>query len=384
MIAFILLALYAAILALKCILALLVLRRQKPRHPGTLEPSETSQITIAQPILSGDPELPNVLRRQLEALPIEIEFLWLIDELDAEGQRIGIALAEHFPRVTIDLCPQCASDQNPKTFKLQRALQKTQRRWLVVLDDDTEIGIESLAAALDALERSQLYTGLPTYRVPAGWWGRLLAHFVNSQSILTYLPPLTLFPPMSLNGMFYAFEAEKLRSIEGFEPIMTELCDDYALHRHVTSHGWSVVQGITFQNVSTSVNSFSEYWKMMHRWMVFGLLLARDQSLARQAYLVAMLSLPPILLLAAIPFALTNVISAIALATALVARHMMLVAMQRAAAMPRVPFGFVLSILSELLQPLQTLSAMFNSSIVWRGRRIRIREGLRFETTHSS
>ncbi|MEL6110773.1 MAG: glycosyltransferase [Planctomycetota bacterium] len=214
----------------------------------------------------------------------------------------------------------------------------------------------------------------------SGWWGGLLAHFVNSQSITTYLPPLLLFRPMSLNGMFYVLEAAKLRSIGGFAPILNGLCDDYALHRHVTANRWTVTQGVTFQRVSTSIDSFAEYWRMMHRWMVFGILLARDQSIQRQAYLVMMLALPPFLLLVAIPLAMLHWLSAVAFLLVIVMRHCLLIALRRFAGAPSDRFGFVASLLAELLQPFQTLSALLNSSIVWRGRRIRLHKGLRFES----
>ncbi|MEO1526243.1 MAG: glycosyltransferase [Planctomycetota bacterium] len=378
LIALILLALYMSILTLKCGLALIALRTTQTRGGG-VDDAIASQITVAQPILSGDPNLPIVLRRQLEGLPPEVEFIWLIDEADTEGRRIATELAAEFKQVHVEYCPPCAIDENPKTFKLSRALNKCRRRWFVVLDDDTEIAKESLVVAVESLAESQLYTGLPAYSVPDSGWGRLVAHFVNSHSILTYLPPLVFAEPMSLNGMFYVVETERLRSVGGFDPLLHELCDDYALHRYVTKQGWKVTQGATFQRVSTSVDSFRSYWRLMHRWLVFSLLLTRDQALSRKIYLVTMLALPPLLLLVAVPLSLVHPISALVMACALVVRHSLLRGMQVVAGMPLERFGFGLSLCAELFQPFQMASALWDSSIVWRGQRIRLRGGFRFE-----
>ena len=379
----VLLSVYVAILLIKHGLARSILRRDAKELERPMDESLASQVVIVQPILTGDPNLPSVLRRQLESLPRAVQYVWLIDETDAEGQRLGVELAREFPQASVESCPPCKADENPKTFKLARALELVNRRWFVVLDDDTEIDAQTLGAAIEALNHTQLYTGLPVYRVPSGWWGSLVAHFVNSQSILTYLPPLAFFQPMSLNGMFYLVEAEALKSIGGFDPIRHELCDDYALHRHVVAHGWKVTQGVRFQRVSTSVDSFGEYWRLMNRWMVFGLLLARDQPVPRRLYLVTMLALPPVLLLIALPFAAFHVGSLVALVFVLLIRHLLLVRLHRFANMPRERFGFFASVLSELLQPLQIVAAVFKRSIEWRGRRIRLRDGLRFETTGS-
>ncbi|MEL6107223.1 MAG: hypothetical protein AAFU85_14375, partial [Planctomycetota bacterium] len=149
-VALILLGAYSVILLTKVSLAVLVLKKERLSAPE-LEPPQRREITIVQPILSGDPELPQVLRRQLEALPSDIAFDWLVDDTDTEGRRITKELAQSFRNITIDICPTCASDENPKTFKLQRALERAKRRFFVVLDDDTEVDIVSLQTAIDAL-----------------------------------------------------------------------------------------------------------------------------------------------------------------------------------------------------------------------------------------
>ena len=45
--------------------------------------------------------------------------------------------------------------------------------------------------------------GASRYDVGATFWSSLTAHFVNNNSILTYLPVLAVLRPLTINGMFY-------------------------------------------------------------------------------------------------------------------------------------------------------------------------------------
>ena len=63
--------------------------REKPPHPLATEPP--CLVSILQPILSGDPTLPHTLGHNVAARTMYArEFIWLVDEDDAAGQRSAL------------------------------------------------------------------------------------------------------------------------------------------------------------------------------------------------------------------------------------------------------------------------------------------------------
>jgi ceramide glucosyltransferase len=317
-------------------------------------------MTILQPILSGDPALGETLRCNLEA--VQARFLWLVDEDDAEGLRItGELAAGSNGRAVILRCPPVSGNDNPKTVKLQRGLAAVETEYIAVLDDDTIVTPKHLSRAVFALRSCTLYTGLPCYLGGAGFWSSLVTHFVNNNSTLTYLPLLPLIGPLTINGMFYVMRSEELRAMGGFAPITAKLCDDYALATLVRSHGGTIRQGVTRQYLRTTVPSAGHYVRLMHRWFLFANILVRDQPFGVQLLLFVALGLPPLLLwtgFATLSYALPLV---------LLLRHFVIGSLQDPASGGN---SAILSILSELLQPLHWLHATLQHTLRWRTRRI--------------
>ncbi|MFN8477910.1 MAG: glycosyltransferase [Kouleothrix sp.] len=76
---------------------------------------------------------------------------------------------------------------------------------LCVLDDDTRSPDGAFeCAALPGQPCAGLVFGLPFYTSFGTFWSRLVAYFVNSNSLLTYVPYTMLRAPITINGMFYA------------------------------------------------------------------------------------------------------------------------------------------------------------------------------------
>ena len=95
-------------------------------------------------------------------------------------------------RIETIVCAAAPDGVNPKLFKLERARSEVSAGAFVVVDDDTRLTREGLAALLAALETHTLATGLPCYLDrPRDLPSRLLAEFVNNNAALTYLPLLT-------------------------------------------------------------------------------------------------------------------------------------------------------------------------------------------------
>ena len=188
-----------------------------------------------------------------------------------------------------------------------------------------------------------------------------MTHFVNNNSIMTYLSLLPVVGPLSINGMFYVMRTETMRSLGGFSSIQERLCDDYALARLLLDSGRRIHQGSVPQYLCTSVTGIRHYSQIMHRWFVFAAALVRDQRPAVQLLLLAALGLPPLLLWTALIATFWLLLSswfapagapcaalaAVALGVTLRVRHVLIRFLHRRCFDREVRFRFFLSIVSE-------------------------------------
>jgi ceramide glucosyltransferase len=360
------------------------------------EGTEPYDLTVLQPVLSGDPTLEASLRTNLEMHGGDAAFHLLVDDDDAEAQRVTAKLQR--PGVTIKSYSAAEPGVNPKVDKLERAFADVVTEFVAVLDDDTTVGPLHMRRAIEALRREGceggLYTGLPTYRAELssgqGWSDRvgagLIAAFVNSSSALTYLPAAHAAPPITLNGMFYVTRSEVLRSIGGFTAIREELCDDLAMAQLYRRADRTIHQGAMAQLLMTGGMGFGAYVTRMHRWFVFAKVLVRRASQSERVRLGITLGAPPVLLWIAALGALTSWPRAAALGAVLFLRHAVLASLLRVTREVREPGGHaaklhpVSSVLSELLMPFHAIHAALRPTIRWRTRRMRVRRDGSFES----
>jgi ceramide glucosyltransferase len=364
--------LYVAVLVLKTWGAWAYIRR----YPVPAHCKQSASATICQPILSGDPDLEAALTDNLNALP-DVQFLWLIDDLDAEASRVTARLTHRYPGVAIRVIrsPNPPDGINPKLFKLEAAGQVVSPGILVVLDDDTRLGKMGLKALICALAQAELATGLPYYRSARNVFGNLLAQFVNNNAALTYLPLLNLAPPVSINGMCYAMKTDTLGPLQGFSPLLRHL----TVADSVRESGGRIIQTPFPQEVATTIESFKQYMAQMHRWFVFALLLMRRRGVFLNALMVLFYALPPLLLWVGVVQAILfhHVATISLLLATLVARGLLLSTLQRHLT-GRSRHRPALSIASELLQPVHLIHALLVRSIRWRTRHYRVYDNDRF------
>lgn len=374
---------YLLIALVKIRLSLQVLRQESLGDA----PIMPNQITIIQPILGGDPALKDMLQKTLQSTSALTRFLWLIDIDDEPGRTVAELLCqEHASRVEILWCDRSSENTNPKAYKLERALSKIETPYFAVLDDDTTISERNLRIAIAALDHADLYTGIPCYQSTVGWWNSLVTHFVNNNSITTYLSLLPLVGPLSINGMFYVMRTDTLGTLGGFTAIQDRLCDDYAVARLLLDNGRRIHQGVIPQYLQTSVSGIRHYLQIMHRWFVFADILVRDQRLNVRLLLLLMLGFPPMFLLigligtsALVVMGLFipsdrayAVIATVVLGMTLILRHNLLSFLNRKVFDGKVRLRFGISILSELVQPIHWCHALLAPTIQWRTRRIRV------------
>jgi len=340
---------------------------------------DMSDVTVMQPVLSGDPALAEVLQSNLQNLP-EAHFLWLIDDDDDEGWRVTQQLQACYSRCDIQLLGFAAAPegQNPKLFKLEQARAQVKTRCIVVLDDDASLSAASLGQLLSELNENTLVTALPCYRPAQNIPSRLLAQFVNDNSGLTYLPLLPFTPPLTLNGMCYILHQHTLAQVGGFAPIVQHLTDDLALATLMKRNNITLVQSTAVVQVQTSVPDFTCYCRQMHRWFLFATLLMREKSFAVNVTIFLLQGLHPLLLWWMLMLTLSDGGTALSIMlTVLLFRHLALRCVQRRMCRQIAPHP-LLSLLSECLQPLHLLHALINRTIYWRSRRYRIYSNDRF------
>jgi ceramide glucosyltransferase len=245
-------------------------KRPLPAPP----PGARPMVSIVQPILSGDPTLEASLEQSLTfRSSYPREWLWLVDDDDEEGRRVcQLLIARHQrARVRLLLVPPPSPTENPKTAKLIVGAKAARGAIFCVLDDDTRLpddGLEQCLPFLD-LPGVGLAFGLPFYVSFDNLWSALVAAFVNSNSLLTYVPAAMSGEPVTINGMFYATRRDVLASVGDFEGLESVVADDFAVARRFHERGYRLAQTPLRHGISTSSANLGHYGRLIQRWLVF-------------------------------------------------------------------------------------------------------------------
>nr|CAA9289279.1 FIG036672: Nucleoside-diphosphate-sugar epimerase [uncultured Armatimonadetes bacterium] len=347
------------------------------RRPVPAAARDPKLVSILQPILSGDPTLPDCLERNLcLRTRYSVEFVWLVDDDDWEAQRLCRDLAARHPErpVAVLVLPPPSAQHNPKTVKLIAGMEAAGGDVVCVLDDDTVLPDGGLEQCLPYLDRPGvgLAFGLPYYVHFGNLWSSLVSCFVNASSLLTYVPYIALADPFTVNGMFYAARRDVLAAVGGFAGLEETLADDFAVARRFRAHGWRLAQTPLRHGIATHVRDLRHYLSLMQRWFVFPResllrhLKGRDRVVVYGMGLVA--NLAP-LLLVVLAAAFPSVPAALAALlyfgySAAVAAHL-----NRTFLHGVTPGRALLAVpLVQILFPVQLLAALVAPQrIVWRG-----------------
>ncbi len=243
------------------------------RRPVPASLKEPALVSIVQPVLSGDPTMFACLERSLRlSSRYRLEFIWLVDSDDSAGQRICEQLMARYPKRAVRLISLLPPPEgcNPKTFKLIEGAKAARGEILCVLDDDTMLPDHSLESCLPFLDQPGvgLAFGLPYYVNFSDPWSSMVSAFVNSNSLLTYIPYTVVTQPFTINGMFYAMRREVLEEIGGFEAIEHIFADDFAVAQLLRSHGYRLAQTPLCHGISTQVRGPRHYLNLIQRWFV--------------------------------------------------------------------------------------------------------------------
>jgi ceramide glucosyltransferase len=244
------------------------------RQPLPVAKTTPKLVSIIQPVLSGDPTMSACLECSLRLQSAsQLEFIWVLDEDDREGQRICQELCTRYPERDMQLVivPPPPAGYSPKTFKLIEGRKRASGEVICVLDDDTMLPENGLDMVLPFLEQSDVGVafGLPYYVNFSNAWSSMVSCFVNSNSLLTYIPYTFAIEPVTVIGMFYVLRSEVLDRVGGFDVIKYAFVDDFAVAQLCRTHGYRLVQTPLCHGVSTKVRDGRHYVNLIQRWFVF-------------------------------------------------------------------------------------------------------------------
>ena len=338
--------------------------------------------TVVQPILSGDPRLESDLRANLQQTKT-VEFYWLIDQSDTEAQRVAnkICQDELFSqRIRIFLIEDVPQGINPKSYKIEQVVEDLTRPYLIVLDDDSVIDFSKMGELTTYLGQEVILTGIPYNQERSNFWSKLVAAFVNGNSLITYFTMAQVEANHSINGMFYILPVNLVKDQDLFTAIKDYLCDDLAVADFLSSKGVSIVQTRVTCNVRTTIKSATQYLLQMKRWLLFSSIYLKkhlDFKVFTLIGLTSFLPLPIILLTLFLgwPYLL------VALVLLLIKAIWMLLYRQ-SILMNQLHLDEVLyEVLNDFLLPWLFLYVLLTPPVInWRGRKIRVTDGkIRYE-----
>ncbi|MDU7962255.1 MAG: glycosyltransferase [Streptococcus sp.] len=353
---------------------------KKGKYDVTDFPEEL--FTVVQPILSGDPRLESDLRANLQQTKT-VEFYWLIDQSDTEAQRVAnkICQDELFSqRIRIFLIEDVPQGINPKSYKIEQVVEDLTRPYLIVLDDDSVIDFSKMGELTAYLGQEVILTGIPYNQERSNFWSKLVAAFVNGNSLITYFTMAQVEANHSINGMFYILPVNLVKDQDLFTAIKDYLCDDLAVADFLSSKGVSIVQTRVTCNVRTTIKSATQYLLQMKRWLLFSSIYLKkhlDFKVFTLIGLTSFLPLPIILLTLFLgwPYLL------VALVLLLIKAIWMLLCRQ-SILMNQLHLDEVLyEVLNDFLLPWLFLYVLLTPPVInWRGRKIRVTDGkIRYE-----
>ncbi len=338
-------------------------------------------VLVMQPILSGDPLLEDCLIKNISSKSeLDRHFLWLIDDTDLEAHRIchSIKAQAHEKRITIKSLPDAPLEVNPKMFKLQSGSTLFKEDFIAVLDDDTvlpDYGLDEVASMLS--QNKGLAFGLPFYKNFSSFWSGFVSLFVNSSSLLTYIPYIRIISPITINGMFYVMSKESFSDINGFNDIEHQLCDDFAIAAKAKDYGLPLLQTPVTHGISTTVSSGLQCFRLLTRWMVFPQVsIMKQVTLKEKLIFLVIAALPkilPLALLLCVLFA-PSPIGFLLLGISMCFQVLIVFKLNARHLQSVTPLSYLFSLpIQQLVLPFIIFNALLNSRFIrWRGKKMAI------------
>lgn len=379
---FALAALFAADRLLKLAAVIHFFRRRAP-----VAPVPWPSVTMIQPLTRGRHDLRRALLSRV-ALDYDspVQHLLVCDAADGETQALCHELIAAHPswQATLFVAQPDGGAIASKIVKLLVALPHATGGVLCFVDDDVALRPDALRVLVPYLFEpgAGAAFGLACYTNWSNTWSSLMSAFVNANALLSYIPLAYLTEPYTITGHCFALRRDLFMAAGGLGEMGGRLDDDHELARRVRAIGLRCVQTPLVYDVDNRIDDARGYHGQMKRWFVFPRqmmlpLLSRKERAVSLVGSAGNLLLPLLALLILTRrrgpiVAFTSALAAFAVVYIIGERAYL----QRVAPLRRWPQILAAAVLAP---PHILLALLSGATVEWRGQRLRVHHGGRFE-----
>ena len=350
-----------------CVVAALSFRRFFSGGQSIVGRNEA--VTILKPLHGDEPRLGENLASFLQQkYDGPIQLLCGVQSADDPAIAVVDTLRARFPDAVIDLVIDPAQHgANAKISNLINMMDKVAHPILILSDSDIAVAPYYLSRVLATLHmpRTGAVTCLDQGRGDAGFWSRMGAAGLSYQMLpgATFGVATGLATPCM--GSTIAMRRETLDQIGGFASFADVLADDYAIGEAVRALGLTVAVPPMIVTHGSTERNLAELWRHELRWG------ATVRSLAPLGYLGSIIAMPfPLALIAAI-FAPAHWAGVAVALVALVARAIIVCAVDAKAADRTAPLWLLP--LRDCLTLAIFIASFFVRVVDWRGSALQIK-----------
>jgi ceramide glucosyltransferase len=346
-------------------MALRYVRRARLR---SIPAGPTPPLTLIKPLYGDEPGLEENLVATLRQNYPEFEVLFVHERADDPALAAVDAAVRAVPDVEVrKIAGRDADAANPKVAVLLRGEAEARHGILVSADADVRPDPLYLRDVANGLADADLVSFLPVFFGMRTFWARAVGLLLDTDSLL----PLFLANGRVATGSTIGVRKEALERIGGYRAVADRIADDYALGRAVKRAGGRLVLARRPARLFMPGGGLGESTGWGVRW------LRTVRSTMPAAYPALLLvAFAPLLLLVA---ALTT--PCVGPALWLLAAHT--VGRALAAALIDLRFCRDGSLLRSLhllpllwfLEPAAAVVGAFGKTVLWRGRRYRLKSG---------
>lgn len=325
-------------------------------------------VTLLKPLHGSEPMLgANLATFLAQNHDGAVQLLCGVQRADDPAISVVAGLAAACPDSSMDLVIDPASHgASGKVSNLINMMPKAVHPVLVLSDSDMAVAPDYLARILAALDLpgTGAVTCLYRGRGDEGFWSRLGAAGLSYQFLPGAVFGIALGLARPCMGSTIALRRETLDRIGGFARFADVLADDYAIGEAIHGLGLKVAVPPMLVVHGSAERSFAELWRHEVRWS------ATVRGVVPGAYVGSVIGMPvPVALLGAalVP---AHGIGLAMLLLALLARALLVRAVDRQAGEPTAPLWLLP--LRDCLTFAIFVATFFTRSVDWRGQRLRM------------
>ncbi len=343
------------------------------RYLSTTSPAAASSepISILKPLAGADLDLESNLRTFFEQDYPAFELLFAVRDARDPAVHVVEKLRREYAHIPARLLVTGEPPYpNAKAFSLDRMLQAARNDLVVMSDSDTRVTPGLLRAVSAEFVRQRPGVATCPYRAVPGpsLWSRLEATGINTDFIAGILVARMLEGMKFAIGPTLVTRRSVLQSIGGYERLKDYLAEDFVLGKFVVEAGHEVL--LSSYVIEHHIGNSTLAENIAHRlrwarstrrsrpWGYMGQLFTMPVPLVVLACAVAPRVWPVLLLTAAVRATAAYVVSARVL---------------------RARINWLLVPLEDLLGFIFWIAGFFGNTVVWRGRKYRLRADGRCE-----